>query len=618
MCGIAVVLGERQRDHETSVRTLTASLRHRGPNSEAATEIPLPGGRSLSLVHCRLAILDLSEAGRQPMEDPETGNVIVFNGEIYNFAELKEELLKFDAGYSYRSTSDTEVLLRAYAAWGTNVVGKCDGMFAFVLFDRRKNRLVVARDHAGIKPLYFAQLSPQEWVFSSEVRSILSTGLVPRRLSTTALADYLHFGAVQEPHTIIEGIEAFPAAHFAVMELDRPVAIKPQRYWSFADHTTSRTQPDDHASILQATVREQLVADVPIGLFLSAGIDSTALAIVAGRCGATNLRAFTISKGGEDDEAHLAAATSQRLGIPHQIFSLSPHEEENWLSDALASMDQPSGDGANTYVVSRASRSAGMIAALAGTGADEIHGGYDHFYTLPPLQKGWRAAAARTVGPTLLRWTGSRAKAERLSLLMGAAPSLSGMVEEKRRYFTPDWIQRAAPVNVTRPTLPGVLTGDSTDPLSQIAVAEVQGYLQNTLLRDSDWATMANGQELRVPYLGRRYMEFCAGVDWKHKTRSRKEGNKPLVGSLLPTGYQAVRKRAKTGFNLDYVSALTGGQCQQFLESSQRLNDLGFRISAEEILRQLKGPQAAKLARRAWALLALGSYVRQHGLTDPA
>lgn len=617
MCGIAAVFGDPSVIRfDSAVPRLLAALRHRGPDHEEAWQADISPGRRLCLLHTRLAILDLSPAGRQPMTDPETGNVVVFNGEIYNFAELRSELQKLDTGCEFRSTSDTEVLLRGYAAWGTDMLKRLDGMFAFVIYDRRRGALLVARDHIGIKPLYFVEM-PGGWAFASEVRALMDAGCSSRQIDPAGMASFLRTGAVEEPATICRGVSAFPPGSWSEISLRASHRPVPVRYWRVENFLTARSNGDDHRALLEATVREQLVADVPVGLFLSAGVDSTVLAVTAAKFAPNSLQAFTLRSGeGADDEADLAAVTAQRLGIRHVIEPLAAARAEAWVLDGIAAMDQPSSDGINSYLISRVSREKGMTAVLAGTGADELHGGYPHFANLPKWRNpvvGFVADLAIIRGLRLAKRT---TEAERLALIRAAAPSIGAMLAEKRRYFTPSWIAQYAPHwNGLYGGFISSVPEEPAEAKNAIMVGELEGYLRNMLLRDSDWATMANAQELRVPYLGRRYMEFVLGLSWSEKARKRKGPNKPLLSREIPDDLRAIGRRSKTGFELDYPGMLLGPHEEFFRGAIQSLNAAGFALDGDRLLNELAATRSHKSARRLWSLLCLGAYIQKHRLS---
>jgi asparagine synthase (glutamine-hydrolysing) len=628
MCGIAGVVGGNPAELAAALHRLTRSLAHRGPDSRGS--YTAQGGQDrLSLVHTRLAIIDLSPAGAQPMADPDTGNVIVFNGEIYNYRCLRREILASRPETPFFSQSDTEVLLKGYALWGEGVFARLDGMFALLLYDRARRRLVVARDHVGIKPLYVAPTASGGLIFASEVRAIRDSGLWSGGVDQASLGEYLAYGSILEPRTILTGVSAFPPAHYAVADLSAPAPAlsAPVQYWDIAGACAGEPPAGEleaeHVRLLSATVDEQLVADVPVGIFLSAGIDSTALAEAIPAEARPRLHAFTVSRSsGDASEAELAAKTAANLGIRHTVCDLREADVLSLIREGLVSMDQPSHDGLNVFIVSKVSKQAGIIAALCGAGADELHGGYGHFSSLARLAGAGRfpglLPAMRAVVPAMAKRRAGKAMADRASLLLGAVPHIAAMVAEKRRFFTPAQIATLWP----EATLDSVRGGLADAPPAQaaglpaltgIALAEISGYLKNTLLRDADWAAMANHQELRVPYLGKAYMEFVLRLPWRLKAR-RGGRNKPLLAAMISPQNRHVIDRPKTGFELDYGPMLRSALREDFFQAAGVLNaDFGFALKPERLLESLEGPGSDKLARRVWALYALGSYLSRPG-----
>ena len=629
MCGIAACFGRG----ELNEAVLLEALHHRGPDARGAWRTALSGGTRLQLLHTRLKVLDLTEAAAQPMmlrraAAKNQDLVVVFNGEIYNYRELRAELK--NCGHEFRSTGDTEVLLHAYAEWGEGAFARFDGMFALALYDGPRRRLVLARDHAGIKPLYHARTKEGGLLFASEVRAIVRSGQWLGGVDREGVADLLQFGSLQEPRTVWEGIRAFPPGHWGYVRLDEgaPAALQVQPYWlpeaiDLASGSSGADWVEEHDAILRATVAEQLVSDVPLGVYLSGGIDSTLLTELAADAGGRGrISAFTLAGAAtENDEAELAASAAKRAGVAHQVVHLTPGNLAVWVRDGLAAMDQPSADGINTYLVSRASRQAGLVVALGGTGADELHGAYGHARTLARLQ-----AALRTAGPLrgagtraaagALRWRRGTVAGERLALLCAAAPISWRMAYERRRYFTPR--ERAV-------VWPGGLGVDprwsppfTTEPVffsrglrEQVRLAEVRGYLLNTLLRDADWATMANQQELRVPFLGRRYVE-CVLRAPEAATAQKGAVKKPRLTALLSAESRRVAELPKRGFVLNYVDLLLGPQREEFAAAAARLNrDLGFAIEVESALGRLTRERSGNYSRRLWSLLALGGYLER-------
>lgn len=621
MCGIVAFWGRGAFDADPFLRALA----HRGPDASAAWSHDLPDDRSVHLGHRRLAILDLSPTGAQPMHDPATGNVIVFNGEIYNFADLRRELEA--AGRTFRSSGDTEVLLQGYGAWGVEALcRKLDGIFAFVVFDPRRKVVAVARDHLGIKPLYQTPV-PGGWLLASESRAIARSPHWRGRADLRSVADYLHFGVVQEPWTIFGGITSFPPgcwAESAVGDAHAAARLDPQPYW-LAEREAARPGPTgdaDHADLLRATVNEQLVSDVPVGVFLSAGVDSTLLLEMIDPAARARVKAFTVSgRVTENDEATLAAQTCRNLGVRHEVVRLDDTQVGAWVRDALDAMDQPTADAVNTYLVSRASKTTDIVVALGGTGADELHGGYNHFTGLAKLDRfvrrgGWAGLAALKLGAALYGVRDPVA-GDRLAALADEVGSPWGLLYEKRRYFTQRQLARYWPGGRGlqprwEPPYRDRDAFESLDFHTQLAIAELRCFLGSMLLRDSDWATMANSQELRVPYLGRRYVEMALRIPWERKLPAGGR-NKPLLANLVSEANRAVILRKKTGFHINYSGLLRVDFRDEVMEAFATLNGLlGFEIATARVMDDLARARSPHFSRRVWALFALGWFVRRN------
>jgi asparagine synthase (glutamine-hydrolysing) len=633
MCGIAGYLGSQRFDPTPWL----GALAHRGPDAQGAWSAPAGDGRTMHFAHTRLKILDLTEAGAQPMVLERGGATyaLCFNGEIYNYRELRAELAA--SGWEFRSTGDTEVLLKGYAEWGSGVFAKCDGMFAVAVFDGARRRLVLARDHAGIKPFYVARTKDGGLAFASEVRALVRSGMVGRDLDRAAVADYLRLGSFQEPATVFEAVRAFPAGAHCEISLETGVSLPDTRrlpvarFWAPEAFSTApaggaRDWAAGHASLLRDTVREQLVSDVPVGVFLSGGLDSTVLIEQLAGDDRERVTAFTL--GGEvttNDEVDIAARSAANLGVRHTAVRLASGELAGWVGDGLDAMDQPSYDGINTYLVSRASRAAELVVVLSGTGADEMHGAYGHaaqlsrfiklVSTLGPLGKPVGSLAGEVLG-----WGRGEVAGERLQEMVAAVPDAWKVLLEKRRFLTPSRIRALWPDcpagGMPAPAL-DLAKLSALDTAAQVTAAEIAGYLRNTLLRDCDWATMASHQELRVPYLGRRYMEFLLAAPAAVKAPGDGLG-KPLLASLLSPANRELVSLPKRGFLLNYHELLLGRFREEFAAACAALRDtLGFTVDpgAPGLLAGLPGPDTGKHAVRLWALLALGRFLAraQHG-----
>jgi asparagine synthase (glutamine-hydrolysing) len=533
MCGIAGIVnhGDAAQGADTqALARMAARMRPRGPDGEGAWQSP--DGR-VALAHRRLAIIDLSPAGAQPMVDPATGNVIVFNGEIYNYRDLKRELKA--AGHQFRSDSDTEVLLHLYARHGVSMVERLRGMFAFAIWDARAHKLVLARDPLGIKPLYYAD-DGKTLRFASTVKALLAGG-VSDAPSAAGMAGFFLWGHVPEPWTWVEAIRAVPAGSLLTFERGKPVAA-PRRYFDLREEILaaeqsappSRDAVEEALAAVQDSVRLHMVADVPVGAFLSAGRDSTLIATLAARHSGGPLRTLTLGfdeyRGTPNDEVPVAERVAALLGTAHATRFVRREDFEAARQEILDAMDQPSIDGVNTWLVARAAAQSGLKVALSGLGGDELFGGYPSFVQVPRLARRMRLAAA-------LPWLG---RAFRLV----AAPAIGHIANPKwaslaeyggtlagawllrRALFLPWELPQVMQPQLAREGLAALdVEADLRariqgirDPQLAVMALEMSGYMRNQLLRDADWAGMAHSLEIRVPLVDatllRRWLPIAA------------------------------------------------------------------------------------------------------------
>src|SRR5215469_5938937 len=398
MCGISGVIGiESKEVSEPILRRMLASLFQRGPDEEGALIVP-----RVAVGTRRLSIIDLP-GGSQPVWNESATIAVVLNGEIYNFRALRHELES--RGHKFRTVSDTEVIVHAYEAWGDDCVEHLDGMFAFatVEIDRsaedRPVRVFLARDRLGIKPLYYA-VRDGCFYFASEVRALIASGRIEPRVSREAVPSYLLFGSVAEPSTFVEGVFSWPPGSSLALKPGAPVrAVEPKAYWK-VEGRSSKFAPREGSSpaqrvriLLEEAVATHLVADVPVGVFLSGGIDSTTIAALASRS-QPRIHTFTVAfPEAEFSEAAIARRTAQALGTNHSEIFISEEEMVSRLGEAVAAFDQPSADGVNTYFVSWAARQGGLKVALSGLGSDELFGGDTSFHATS------KVATAETVSP---------------------------------------------------------------------------------------------------------------------------------------------------------------------------------------------------------------------------
>jgi asparagine synthase (glutamine-hydrolysing) len=568
MCGISVVIDAGRERVERALARMNDAQRHRGPDDDGLHLAELPDGRVVGLGFRRLAIQDLSEHGHQPMLHARSGRIVVFNGEIYNFRELRRELEGY--GHRFRGHSDTEVILAGYDEWGAQVFPRLAGMFAIALWDPVESALTIARDPIGIKPLYVARTSGG-WAMASEIRALRASGLVSDEIDRGALATFLAYGAVQEPRTILTAAQPLAAGSLRRFAFrgDRFQASD-ERFWHFpsvASGARFEEGASDLGNSLRTAVSDHLVADVPVGVLLSRGVDSTTLLKLATEVRPGDIDAFTVSVGqGTDlDEAPIAAETARLYGARFHRVTVDDRAASEAFSEWLATMDQPTIDGLNTLVVSKAVKRAGITVALSGLGADELFGGYGVFRSGPRLAYAARAMrlAPHSLGQGALRWASraliARPKSIKLLEAVLARDGSSTAVALAHRRLLSDAHLRALGLGTPRelglsddwlPERHEAHERASAGGTEAVRYAECVGYMRNTLLRDSDVFGMATSLELRVPFLDQRVLDRALRLPLPPARRQPSKASvvQRLVGALP----DAVVRRRKQGFVLDH------------------------------------------------------------------
>jgi asparagine synthase (glutamine-hydrolysing) len=592
---------------------MAASLTHRGPDDEGIWVDP--AGR-VALGNRRLAIIDLSPAGHQPMQDPSGDVVLTYNGEIYNFPDLRDELAA--SGYRFRGRSDTEVILALYLREGLQVARRLRGMFAFAIWDGRTRQLVLGRDRLGIKPLYYAGRDGR-WVFASEIRALRDSGLVPAPVSPAALAAFLRLGSVPGPVTAFEGVQELPPATLLVVDREGNETL--HRYWEVPGPVPhdANAAADELRGRLEDAVRRHLISDVPLGVFLSGGVDSGAIVAMMRDAGHARIRTFSITfPGTAFDEGADASRLAAWYGTEHTAWEVTGTQLASGLDDVVASMDQPTIDGVNTYYVSRATRASGTIVALSGLGGDELFCGYPSFRQAPRVLAWQRTArrsrVARTMMLAALATVGS-ARSAKLREGLRDAPTMQSAYlavrglfsrEELADLLVPGPLRDAAGALDAAAALGALTPALPSDPVAATGMLELRGYLHNQLLRDTDVMSMAHSLEVRVPFLDHPLVEFAAGLPG----RLRANGHPPkwlllkALGGRLPAG----TGQTKRGFTFPLGPWLRGPlrpRADEALAGSGRL----FRPAAVARLRAQVEAGRAHWSRE-WALVILALWLR--------
>jgi len=621
---------------------MMGALQHRGPDEDGLLLAP-----SAALGMRRLSIIDLP-GGRQPVFNETNDVAVVYNGEIYNFPQLRKTLES--RGHAFRTHSDTEVVVHAYEEWGENCLREFRGMFAFAIWDARASgtsgdaarsaRIFLARDRLGIKPLYYASVGGS-FLFSSEVRSLLASGQVAPRVAPESIEAYLTFGSVAEPCTLVEGVFSIPPGHSLSFTADAvPQHPAPKPYWNYSDAVLQKEGPGPKnlqeaakqlRPLLEETVRDHMISDVPLGIFLSSGLDSTSLVALGSRI-QSDLHTFTVVFPEQRySESKISRETAKRFKTDHQEVMLAPDTLVAQLDDAVKSLDQPTMDGLNTYFVSRAARQSGLKVALSGLGSDEIFGGYSTFSTTPraafvaslgrwtpgPIRRLTAAAAVRiaagdAVGKAAAAWRNPRDFPHayfftRLLFTPSRVKRLLAPYFESHGYSkarSEPWRERMRETTRQAARL---------DSFTSVSCFELQSYMANTLLRDTDAASMANSLEVRVPFLDHRLVEFVGRLprNVKYTPDVPKSLLVEALSDLLP---DEVVGQSKRTFTLPWEVWLRG--------------PLGVRISQDLAnitppLRPYVNSRAIRGAwqnfvigqtnwSRPWSLFVLNEWVRRH------
>jgi asparagine synthase (glutamine-hydrolysing) len=612
------------------------ALAHRGPDGEGTFRSP--DGR-VGLANRRLAVVDLSPAAAMPMRNTSGTVWITYNGEIYNAAALRAELAA--RGAVFRSASDTEVILHGYETWGTEVVQRLRGMFAFAIYDAREypggpQRLFLARDRLGIKPLYYAAL-PEVFVFASELKALQASGVVSGKLSPAGLVGYLLLGSVPGPVTIYDGIQALEPGCVLRLDIGGSTTSLPhiQRYWSFPPPAPPVTPIRDPVGevrvLLDDAVRSHLVSDVPLGAFLSGGLDSSAVVSLMRAAHNGPIRTCSmVFEEAEYSEATYARAVAGAVGAEHHERVVTADEVRKELEHVVGATDQPTIDGVNTYFVAQTARQAGLTVALSGLGGDELFGGYSNtFLGVPRVWRTVRTARRMPGGARLIQAGlcavagGSRwlKVAEALARPASAASAYLAC----RGLFTPNevrslvgsdvWAAASATFDPLRAINEAVGEGGDVGTgwrptragaFGWVSRAELSLYTRHQLLRDTDVMSMAHGLEVRVPFLDHVLVEGVLSLpSMVHRNGGRPKALlQAALGDRLPAPIRA--RRAKQGFTFPFAEWLRGPLREPCTDWQRGAAEL-LRPEAVAAVQQAWAAGRAHWSRP-WALAALGGW----------
>ncbi len=624
MCGITGIVGHQinNSNNHSAIKKMNDAIAHRGPNSEGVWN-----DEHCFLGHRRLSIIDLSEAGNQPFFSQDKRYVMVYNGELYNYKELKLELQRAEHGsknlpYIFRTNTDTEVILASYLRWGMDCVKRFNGMFAFAIWDTVEQKLVIARDRMGIKPLYY-QFKNNVLLFASEIRALIHSGLIDKKINLKSVAEYIQYTTVHAPNTMIQDVFMLMPGH--ILELQNG-NLKIQQYWNINDFTKTKGDLSYKETctkvneLLTASVERRLVADVPFGAFLSGGIDSSAIVGLMRKVSSEKVQTFNVSfDEGEFSEAKYAKQIAEKFNTQHHEIKLTPNDFLKQLPEALAAMDHPSGDGPNSYIVSKATKNAGITMALSGLGGDELFAGYDIFKRYYELEKkGWlNIIPAKGLAGKLLAAKKKSVQGDKTAEIL-ALDTINGFnaYPINRKLFNQKDYAGLLKENYNADNfIKNVIKKSETDKqhiLSRVSLFEIQTYMQNILLRDADQMSMAVALEVRVPFLDYQLVEFALSVKDEYKyPHTQKKLLVDALGDLLPDN---IVNRPKMGFVLPWKDWLKEDLKDFCEENIAQFSKRSF-VNREAVLliwnRFLSNDQKITWSR-VWHLVVLNNWINTH------
>ncbi|MEM7161958.1 MAG: asparagine synthase (glutamine-hydrolyzing) [Bacteroidota bacterium] len=620
MCGINGVFGlEKIQEPKQLIDKMNNALKHRGPDAAGVFS-----NEHVALGHRRLAIIDLDERANQPMKSADGRYTLTYNGELYNFRELKEQLKK----YNFHSESDTEVILAAFSEWGIDALKHFNGMFAFAIWDDWEEQLFLCRDRIGIKPLYYAQAN-NSLVFSSELRALLASELIPRKANPKSITDYMRYATVHAPETIISNVYTLLPGHYLHVT---DTSITSKKYFQFGKNSEFDPAKDISLQIregLYRSVEQRLVADVEYGAFLSGGIDSSLLVGIMSDLRPGKVNTFSVVFEEEAfSEAKYAGMVAEKFSSQHNEIKLKIQDLLDVLPEALGAMDHPSGDGPNSYLVSKKTREQGIKMAISGLGGDELFGGYDLFkYCASISQKKWVTSFPlflRKMAGSLYANVRSGAGSQKVKdVLVQDYFDLEYIYPNMRRVLRDDDILKLTGENqlsqnkvfqIGQQEISYESEAFHLPYLSKISLLEFNTYMSNVLLRDTDQMSMASALEVRVPFLDHHFVDLVLAIEDSVKyPHSPKKLLVDAFDGFLPS---EIVNRRKMGFTFPWKEWMKKDLRQFCEEKLQALSARTF-ISERELMglwkRFLNGDEYITWSR-IWHLIVLEDWLQKNSI----
>lgn len=620
MCGIAGAIGAQVNNNANKLSEVFCdSLNHRGPDANGTWHKD-----NVLLAHTRLSIIDIDNRSNQPMVDPTKRYTLVFNGEIYNYNQIKPLLKE----YPFKTNSDTEVLLAAWIKWGVDCLSKLNGMFAFSIWDNQEKEMHLCRDRLGIKPIYFYNGS-NNFVFASELRTLLKTDLVPKKINKDCIYEFFKYQTVHAPRTIVKDVQMVPAGHYLKVSETEVSSVE---YWNAASNKSTFVSPKKEAvqneisSLLTSAVEYRMISDVPLGAFLSGGIDSSLLVAIIREKLNLSLSTFSIVfDEREFSEAPYSSLVAKRFNTQHHEIELKSTDFLQTIGSAIEAMDHPSGDGPNSYVVSQAVKKAGLTVALSGLGGDELFAGYPFFKNYHSLQQkkhllSFPKYARQFVAQPLKRFKNNVQGHKLAEILLLPYFDIPHTYPVNRRVLSDSAIRKLYN-NAGKDELFYWLkdefsygTGAYNLPsLSQVSYVELTTYMQNVLLRDSDQMSMAHALEIRVPFLDHRLVEYAMAIPDKFKYPNY--AKELLVSSFQGLLPDEIVHREKMGFVLPWENWLKKDLKPFAIEGLSHLANYGFnKQETDNLFKAFEQGNSHLTWSRIWPAITLGHWLKNNNI----
>lgn len=598
---------------------MTDAMAHRGPDGVGHFIEPRDG---VCLGHLRLSIIDLSDSAAQPMYDAERRYVMVYNGEIYNYREIKQTL----TGYPFITQSDSEVILAAYRQWGLDAFKKLNGIFGIAIWDTLEKRLILVRDHLGVKPVYYA-MRPDGIIFASEMKAIIHSGIFNGVLDKNQLPSYLTYQSSPGNDTLIQGIHKL--APGSIMIVDRN-GMTVQKYWDIFDkkefHFENEAQVKQQVrEKIMTAVQRQMVADVPVGAFLSGGIDSSILVAGMALQSEQPVNTFTLTfEEKKFDESSYADIVAKKYNTNHHVLSISEKDIIEKIPEIISRMDNPSGDGINSFLVSKAIHEQGLKVAISGLGGDELFAGYGYSKAYQRLikQNGswWMSKPLRHLMTSLLRSKQSGQWRKLADLLSVEKPNLDTVYPVLRSVFSAKELYQLTGQSKWKSDFKESLKNKNANrfpPLSQFSLGDITGYTEGVLLKDADQMSMANSLELRVPFFDVDLVEYALAIPDEYKFPSTPK--KLLVESMEDLIPESIWNRKKMGFTLPWSVWMKGelrGYCEEALKEVSKRELFNEKFLLSYWSRFLAGDTSVSWLK-IWTIVAFEKWYQQMTEINP-